>query len=436
MFARAGRASSGQRPRAPRVVCGVAVTPTNVVLTLLLLIQLGVRSQPHTTALAAPCMQLTHTRATPSPQFIVRSTRGGGAGDSLRAAQSSRSTSLRGTGSFLQVSEPPQQPRSSPPPPSPPPPSPPPPSPPVVQQATLESPSGGELSSLAAFPPLPPVFRYPITGAASPPPPPPWSASESVLIAVRTGHFFGTYERVVSECAIGCEFRNQGPEGADALWYHAPSACETRPERVFPEQIAVVMSMESSINYGCLDNPSYMAAFDVEMTYRFSSQILIPYLRSDHVQGFRDKEIVPFERKKDAIVYIQSNCAASSGRDDILRAVMAQGIAVEARGVCLNNAPPVPRESSKVDAMKEYKFCATMENSLGVDYVSEKMWDGLVSGCLPIYLGAPNIQEHLPSPNAVLDYVKLGNTPEALVKELKRLMKDKGAVDCEGGARQ
>ena len=370
-------------------------------------------------------MCLTRAVATLSPQFIVRSTRGGGAGDSLGAAQSSRSTSLRGTGSFLHTSVPPPQPRSSPPP-----------SPPPVQQATLESPSGGELSSLAAFPPLPPVFRYPVTGAASPPPPPPWSASESVLIAVRTGHFFGTYERVVSECAIGCEFRNQGPEGADALWYHAPSACETRPERVFPEQIAVVMSMESSINYGCLDNPSYMAAFDVEMTYRFSSQILIPYLRSDHVQGFRDKEIVPFERKKDAIVYIQSNCAASSGRDDILRAVMAQGIAVEARGVCLNNAPSVPRESSKVDAMKEYKFCATMENSLGVDYVSEKMWDGLVSGCLPIYLGAPNIQEHLPSPNAVLDYVKLGNTPEALVKELKRLMKDKGAVDCEGGMRR
>jgi alpha-1,3-fucosyltransferase 10 len=186
--------------------------------------------------------------------------------------------------------------------------------------------------------------------------------------------------------------------------------------------------MESAVNYNCLDNAEYMAAFDVEMTYRMSSQIVIPYLRSDHVQGFKEKEIVPFERKKDAIVYIQSNCAASSGRDDILRAVMAQGIQVDARGSCLNNAPTVPRDQSKVDAMREYKFCATMENSKGVDYVSEKMWDGLVSGCLPIYLGAPNIQEHLPAPNAVIDYVRLGNTPEALVAELQRLMHDKGAL--------
>ena len=342
--------------------------------------------------------------------------------------QSSRSTSLRGTGSFLHAPVPPPQPNSSPPPPSPPPPGPPPPSPPPPSLVNDPPSAGAQLSALAAFPPLPPVFRYPVTGAASPPPPPPWSSSEKVLIAVRTGHFFGTYERVVPDCAVGCEFRNQGPEGADALWYHAPSACDTRPDRVFPEQLAVVMSMESAVNYGCLDNPAYMSAFDVEMTYRLSSQILIPYLRSDHVQGFREKEIVPWERKKDAIVYIQSNCAASSGRDDILRTVMSLGVAVEARGVCLNNAPSVPRESSKVDAMKEYKFCATMENSIGVDYVSEKMWDGLVSGCLPIYLGAPNIQEHLPAPNAVLDYVRLGNSPEALVKELQRLMKDKGAA--------
>jgi hypothetical protein len=132
----------------------------------------------------------------------------------------------------------------------------------------------------------------------------------------------------------------------------------------------------------------------------------------------------------DAIVYVQSNCGASSGRDDILRAVMDLGVPLSARGACLNNAPMLPREQSKRDAIRGYKFCATMENSLEVDYVTEKMWDGLAAGCLPIYYGAPNIAEHLPMPNAVVDYRALGGTPEALAAELKRLMADKAAYEA------
>ena len=32
-----------------------------------------------------------------------------------------------------------------------------------------------------------------------------------------------------------------------------------------------------------------------------------------------------------------------------------------------------------------------MENSLAQDYVTEKVYDALAAGCLPIYYGAPNI---------------------------------------------
>ena len=35
-----------------------------------------------------------------------------------------------------------------------------------------------------------------------------------------------------------------------------------------PDQLAVVMSMESAANYLCLDDPAFMAEFDFEMTYR------------------------------------------------------------------------------------------------------------------------------------------------------------------------
>jgi len=128
------------------------------------------------------------------------------------------------------------------------------------------------------------------------------------------------------------------------------------------------------------------------------------------------------------VVYIQSNCGAKSGRDAILKRLQAQGIVLEARGACMNNAPLVPRGESKTDAMKHYKFCATFENSLVPDYVSEKLWDGMSAGCLPIYYGAPNIQEHLPAANSIVDYLALGSV-EALAAELKRLMADERAYN-------
>jgi len=272
---------------------------------------------------------------------------------------------------------------------------------------------------------LPGAFVYSPAPVLAPPPPP-FPAGERIVVAVQTTHFFGAYERVVPDCDVGCEFRGGGAEGADALWYHAPSACDRRPERAFPEQLAVVMSMESAGYYVCLKDPGYLAAFDIEMTYRLTSAIPLPYLREGHVSDFR-LPLVPFAEKRNEVIYIQSNCAALSGRDDILRRLVELGVKLTARGACLNNAPSLPHGESKRDAMRGSLFCATMENSLEPDYVSEKVWDGLAAGCLPIYFGAPNIAEHLPVPQAVVDYRALGQSPEALAAELKRLAGDEKA---------
>ena len=281
------------------------------------------------------------------------------------------------------------------------------------------------------LPPPADVFRYDAVFASSlrAPPPPPFPPGESVLVALRTGHFFGEYERVVPDCDVRCEFKSQGSAGADALWYHAPSACGGAPDRAFPAQIAVVMSMESSVNYHCLDDPTYMAGFDIEMTYRLRSAIPIPYLHREHVLDFA-KPLVPFEEKRDEVIYIQSNCGATSGRDAILSALPSLGVPLHARGACLNNQPPLPRSVGKRDTMRQYKICATMENSRALDYVSEKMWDGMSAGCLPIYYGAQNIQEHLPAPEAIIDYERIGATPEKLAAEILRLTSNKAAYEA------
>ncbi len=44
------------------------------------------------------------------------------------------------------------------------------------------------------------------------------------------------------------------------------------------------------------------------------------------------------------------------------------------------------------------------ENSIATDYVTEKLYDAFVAGCVPVYYGAPNIEDLLPDPDSIIDY--------------------------------
>eukprot|EP00775_Hariotina_reticulata_P003898 gene3898-4152_t len=64
-----------------------------------------------------------------------------------------------------------------------------------------------------------------------------------------------------------------------------------------------------------------------------------------------------------------------------------------------------------------------MENSIEMDYVSEKVYHALESGCVPIYYGAPNVEDFLPDPASVVNYAHF-HSPGALMAELERLAGD------------
>jgi len=61
-----------------------------------------------------------------------------------------------------------------------------------------------------------------------------------------------------------------------------------------------------------------------------------------------------------------------------------------------------------------------MENSIEQDYVTEKVYHSFQAGCVPIYLGAPNVNDYIPDANAIINYAQLG-TPKSLLAELERL---------------
>lgn len=53
--------------------------------------------------------------------------------------------------------------------------------------------------------------------------------------------------------------------------------------------------------------------------------------------------------------------------------------------------------NDKIEVMKNYKFCICYENSREQGYVTEKIFDCFRAGCIPIYWGAPDVTDHIPT---------------------------------------
>ena len=66
----------------------------------------------------------------------------------------------------------------------------------------------------------------------------------------------------------------------------------------------------------------------------------------------------------------------------------------------------------KADVMSQYKFCICFENVANQrGYITEKIFDCLFSGTIPIYKGANNILDYIPQ-NCFIDYDQFRNMDE------------------------
>ena len=50
----------------------------------------------------------------------------------------------------------------------------------------------------------------------------------------------------------------------------------------------------------------------------------------------------------------------------------------------------------KIDGLHDYRFSIAIENSCIPSYITEKFYDCIIAGCVPLYYGAPNISEYFP----------------------------------------
>lgn len=73
--------------------------------------------------------------------------------------------------------------------------------------------------------------------------------------------------------------------------------------------------------------------------------------------------------------------------------------------------PGHPLSPEKLSILEEYRFAICFENSFIPGYITEKIFTCFAAGCVPIYLGAPNVETYIPK-ECFIDYRDFQNDEE------------------------
>jgi len=206
---------------------------------------------------------------------------------------------------------------------------------------------------------------------------------------------------------------------ADAIVFHLPTMARIPEIPKRAEQLWVGWTMESDANYPHQAHPAILCLFDLTMSYRRASDIWCPYFGTDAL-----KELKTPPKRKSArapAVYIASNSQDRSGRNTYVRKLM-EYLRIDSFGRCLQNRsfPKDQGRATKLKTISRYRFTLAFENSICADYVTEKFFDPLIAGSVPVYLGAPNVKDYSPGENAFID-ARSFRSPEHLAEYLSSI---------------
>lgn len=194
------------------------------------------------------------------------------------------------------------------------------------------------------------------------------------------------------------------------LYYELEGDLE-KPEH----QIWVAWSYESEVNYPWMLSDELKDVFDLWMTYHLDSDIVLPY----YDYTFKEKLFTPpCEKTKDVCMFISSP-VNKSHRLEYLSELM-EYLPIDSYGSWRRNCVLDEDKGyiTKLDVIKQYKFTIAFENAISQDYVTEKFFEPLIVGSVPIYLGAPNVETFSPGEHAFID-VRDYDSPKNLADDIK-----------------
>ncbi len=215
-----------------------------------------------------------------------------------------------------------------------------------------------------------------------------------------------------------------------------PNMCDLRTNYTMAE------SEESKIRYHQLFDQSFKN-FDGHSTTHTASNLQRVYIESNFSAS--DLHVVRnFSTLIKAASYVASDChkrdSANANRDGVVTQIRQEGFRVDGLGRCLHSIGPEGVSLSKSrdtrynlhmkrDVIGHFMFNMAFENSLEPGYVTEKPFDAMMGGTVPVYLGdAAHLKSLLPHPKAAIFVADFPNIT-ALVSYLKYLTTNETAYE-------
>lgn len=188
-------------------------------------------------------------------------------------------------------------------------------------------------------------------------------------------------------------------------------------------QLWIAWFMECEVNIPHCREPSFLSYFDLTMSHHQAADIVTPYL----YYGLKDLLRRPVREKTDGknVCAFISSSFHKSGRLEYLKALMKH-LDIHSYGRVLRNRV-LEKDSgreTKMDTIAEYTFTIAFENAVARDYVTEKFYDPLIAGSVPVYLGAPNIGDFSPGDRCFIN-ASDWDDPESLARYLLSVSEDK-----------
>ena len=77
--------------------------------------------------------------------------------------------------------------------------------------------------------------------------------------------------------------------------------------------------------------------------------------------------------------------------------------------------------SGLLELLSRYKFVLAFENGRCDDYVTEKIWDALAAGAVPVYAGADNVDKIMPNKKSAILVDEFASAKE-LARHLEQVL--------------
>ncbi len=189
---------------------------------------------------------------------------------------------------------------------------------------------------------------------------------------------------------------------ADAVVFHLASPGH-RPEiDKRPGQLWVGWTMESRVMCPPLRDQALLSCFDLLMTYERQSDVWCAYFGPGHLAAY-ERPLPAVARADNPVVWLCRNHEDRAGRVPYVAELM-EHVAVDSFGEVLRNRPEhIGGGDARPELYRRYKFTLAFENSYSPDYVTEKLFDPIAVGSVPVYRGTETVADLAPHPGSYID---------------------------------